>query len=80
MGNDLRDLCLQHRNFMDDDVPEDVQVNPEISVNEGVAESCNRFPVGTREFFLQIRVQIFCRFTNNLKNSVQPHQPSSGHF
>jgi len=39
------DLFLQHRDLMHNNVPENLQVNAEISMNQGVAETGNGSPV-----------------------------------
>lgn len=49
MYNNCGNLFLQHRDLMHNDIPEDLKVHTKISMNQRIAESCNRFPVRYRE-------------------------------
>lgn|GEM_PF-5549436 len=65
--NNNGDLFLQYRNLMHNDIPEDLEVNAEISMNQGVAEPGNSFPVRCRELCLYVIAQVPDGFSDNLK-------------
>ncbi len=69
-------LFLQHRDLVHNNIPEDLQVNTEIPVDQGIAEPGNGFPVSDRELCLQIIAQVLDSFPDDLKiayNRIDPH-------
>lgn len=67
---------LERRNLVHDDVPEDLQINAEISMDQGITETGNRFPVGCGKLFLEVIINILRSFTDDLKIShdrIDPH-------
>ena len=73
-------LVLQHWDLVHNDIPEDLQVNPKIPVDQHIAEPGNGFPVCYRALFLDIITQVFDCFSDDLKIAYNRIDPLSGAY